>query len=308
MSTKATGIRLISSLRTKKISNKKTSLLTVGGLLSSPAYNTLVSSYTGTVYYISDVYGSDSNDGLSVASALKTIDQFNTLTSAITTAIMAVILPGYYNVTPVTNSASTTSASFCLNDHGYERKYVGYGGQTFLSWDAPTPPRDAAVVCFANSNSAAYGLIFKRNNNGRTANYSVAFFNHNGTNAFAGDLYNCAIEETNGELQGAPDNWSVGYANSGFPAGVSVNYCTIVGWEAAMADYSGDADLVFNNCVFNYAHGSSSATYNSCQNGVSGISYNQYIPYDAVTSGVYYGTYAWPAQTNNFYSRPIYVV
>lgn len=305
MSTKATGIRTISSSKTKKISSRKTSLSTVGGLLSSPAYNTLVSSYTGTVYYISDAYGSDSNDGLSIAAPLKTIDQFNTLTSAIPTAIMAVILPGVYDVTPVNGNNNATTSSVCLRDYGYERKYVGYGGQTFLRWTA-SAARDSAVVSFANANSAAYGLIFKRNNNGKTANYSVAFFN-NSTSSYFGDMYNCAIEETNGELQGAPDNWSVSYANSGYPAGgVSANYCTIVGWEAAMADYSGDADLVFNNCLFQYAHGSSSATYNSCE--VSSIYYNQYIPYDVVTSGVYYGTYAWPAQTNNFYSRPIYVV
>jgi len=306
MSTKATGIRKISSFRTKKISDRKTSLSNIGGLLSSPAYNTLVTSYTGTVYYISDAYGSDSNNGLSIATALKTIDQFNTLTSAITTAIMAVILPGSYNVTPVNHLVSGSFSSVCLKDYGYERKYVGYGGQTFLRWTANSS-RDAAVVSFANANSAAYGLVFKRNNNGKTANYSVAFFN-NSTSAYYGDMYNCAIEETNGELQGAPDNWSVGYANGGYPVGASVNYCTIVGWETAMADYSGDADLVFNNCLFQYAHGSSSATYNSCE-VANPLSYNQYIPqYDVVTSGVYYGTYAWPAQTNNFYSRPIYVV
>lgn len=278
------------------ISSRKTSVSNVNlstsagyaGNLASAAYDTLVSSYTGTVYYVDDATGSDSNDGLTVSTALKTIDHFNFLTSGITTGVMAVIYPGTYTVTPVTGGVAATGTSYGISDYTYERIYVGYAGQTYISWTVTATWRDGPLCSFSNANSAMYGIVLQRDNGGRTNTYSCAFFKNP---AFLGKLYNCVIQEMNANY-----NWTIGYANSGWPGSPSINYCTFAVYEAGGNDYSGSSNLVFNNCFFNYTP-STPSTLNSCQTTTDLQTYS-YTTYTsdatAISSGVYFGTYAWP--------------
>ena len=251
------------------------------------AYTDLMNNFSGTKYYIDAVNGSDSNNGLSVGTAVKTIGQFVTLTNTTNASIMAIILPGTYNPTAI-NVHLVGYGSVCYYDNNYARTLVGYPGKCIWDYTANTSDRDAQVIAFQNASSAAYGITFKRNNNARSANYMTAFVGTE-TSYFAGKIYNCVFQETN-----ANNAWSLGYANSGFPAGAALNYCTFAVNAASAGDYSGSG-MAVNSCFFNYTYTSSSNTFSACQIGTShSLNFSTYTSAEATTSGIAYGTYAWP--------------
>ena len=250
------------------------------------AYTDLMNNFSGTKYYIDAVKGSDSNNGLSVGTAVKTIGQFVTLTNTTNASIMAIILPGTYNPTAI----SVSGGSVSYYDNNYARTLVGFPGKCIWDYTANTGDRDSEVIAFQNASSAAYGITFKRNNNTRSANYTTAFFGHPGSSSyFAGKMYNCVFQETN-----ANNAWSLGYANSNFPAGAALNYCTFAVNAASAGDYSGSY-MEVNYCFFNYTYTSSSNTFSHVEIGTShSLNFTTYKSSEATISGIAYGTYAWP--------------
>ena len=246
-------------------------------------YQTLINNFSGTKKYIDASVGSNSNDGNSETSAYSTIEYAQSQTSGVSTAVMYVINPGTYNLTPVIAG----SASAGISDYNLPRIFVcSPDNRVILQWTAESSPRDAPMVSFQNSTSAIYGAVLKRNNNGKSLNYSVAMFN--GSTAHCqGDFYNCVFVETN-----ANGNWSLQYDNA---AGnnSTINNCTVYTIEAGAEDYSGGAGLVLNNCAFNYTYGTSGATKTNTVINQT-IDANTYaLSTDNTTYGVYSGTYAW---------------
>jgi hypothetical protein len=251
-------------------------------------YQTLINNFSGTKKYIDASVGSNSNDGNSETSAYSTIEYAQSQTSGVSTAVMYVINPGTYNLTPV-NLASPLAgfASAGISDYNLPRIFVcSPDNRVILQWTAEASLRDAPMVSFQNSNSAIYGAVLKRNNNGKSLNYSVAMFN--GSTAHCqGDFYNCVFAETNSN-----GNWSLQYDNAGVNNS-TINNCTVYTIEAGDADYSGGAGLVLNNCAFTHIWGSTSATRNNNVTNQSIDSTTYQLSVNNTASGVYSGTYAW---------------
>lgn len=242
-----------------------------------------INSFTGTRKFVDITNGSNTNNGDTEATAYQTLAHAQSQTAAINTAVMYVINPGTYNLTSV-EVTSFGCAGF--SDSNLPRIFFcAPNGQTVFQWTAGAQ-RDAAMVSLQNNGSAVYGAVLKRNNGGRTDNYSVAMFN-NGTTYCQGDFYNCVFQETN-----ANGNWSLQYDNSA-SAQSTVNNCTFYTIENGASDYTGGAGLVFNNCAFNYNYGAGSATKtNTVVNQI--IDAEDYeLTTDNTIYGVYSGTYAW---------------
>ena len=243
-------------------------------------YQNLINNFSGTKYYVSTT-GSDTNDGLSENTAFQSYARFYAVTSALTTNIMCIFLPGTYTLSSITLASD---CEVCISDNSYPRTYVCSPGKTIFQWTASAGKRDCAPLNFNNAGSNIYGATIKRNNNSRTLNYSVAFFNNTTAN-FLGKAYNTVFQETN-----ANGNWSMNYANSGFPTGSEVNYSTFAVVQAALSSYSGTG-LVLNNCAGNYTYTTSSSTFNNWVTANGTMDPTSY--YIAGASGVYNGTYAW---------------
>lgn len=258
------------------------------------AYNAAIARAVGTsdyTYYVDATNGNDSNNGTSPSTAFASIDQLNTVMNALTTStVAAIIYPGEYTITPFAgwfySSGSFVTVPF--KDFGYARKIICAPGKVDFSWTAGTQ-RDAPLVDFGSTSSAIYGAVLKRNNNGKTNNYSVAF---NGGITAAGNhqLYNCVIQETN-----TNGNWSLQYDNNNNSVGKWYN-CTVAVNEIASNDYSGAAGFVITDTVFNYTYGTGNATKTSSEVlAAHDLDFTTYEGTDSGTDGVYYGTYAWPA-------------
>ena len=133
-----------------------------------------------------------------------------------------------------------------------------------------------------NSASAVYGAYFKRNNSGKTLNYSTSITRGPGG---AGAIYNCIFSEVN-----LNNNWSRNYAPS--TNTYSINYCSIYVGAAGMADFNHSAATAsWNYSVCNYTKGTGTTPWlNSAENVV----YNSDFTITGnSTQGVYAGTYAW---------------
>lgn len=241
-----------------------------------------VNSFSGTIKYVDADNGSNSNGGDTISAAYQTIEYAQSQTSAISTAVMYVINPGTYTVTPVTSGSSSAA----IYDGNLPRIFFcAPDGRVVIQWTAGTP-RDAPIVNFQNAGSAVYGAVFLRNNAGKTLNYSVAMFNGS-TGYTQGDFYNCVFRETN-----ANGNWSLQYDNSSVNNS-TVNNCSFYTIENGDSDYSGGTGLVLNNCAFNYTYGAGSAVKNNTviNQTIDPTSYE--LTVDNSTYGVYSGTYAW---------------
>lgn len=248
-------------------------------------YMNVIDGFTGTKLYLSSVFGNDDFSGTTAASSFRTFDKLNTTINALTEPAMAIILPGNYTGTSL---APSSSASAILWDKGYERQYLLAPKLASISWTSGSQ-RDAGIIAFSNANSKVYGGIFNRNNNGKSVNYSAAFFPLTWFGV-GGGMYNCVIDETNGN-----GNWSLQYNNSGL-AGY-IEYCTFAVGQNGLTDYSGGSTFQALNCEFNYA-ASTSATITGSINPVpnNNISPTTYLADPpSANAGVYKGTYAWPA-------------
>lgn len=238
------------------------------------AYSTLVSGYTGAVKYISST-GSNSNTGDSTTSAYLTVDYAYTQTSA-TSRVMFVILEGTYTMTAVSNGNSVA-----LRDGGNERVYVGCPSKTIIQWTASTADRDAPMVQFTNTASAMYGIIAKRNNNGRTTNYMTAFFK----GMAKGNFYNCVFSETN-----AGNLWSYQYDNYA-ENNIAIRNCTIYNAAAPAANYTNAGTCLTIDTVFNTTVTTGGTETNVLKSQT--VNSSTYVTTGVTTAGVYSGTYSW---------------
>lgn len=249
------------------------------------AYLTLINSFSGTKYYLDAINGSDSNNGTSPSTPWKTYTHAEGQTNSISSAIMFVMDSGVYDHSVVQD----TYASTILKDWGYERHWVCNPGNTVISGTA-LAQRDFPAFQLV-SGSTVTGAIVRRNNNGKTTNYTVAFFR--GFDYNNGTIRNCVIEEV-----GTNGNWSLQYDNNANANG-AVNNCLFNVTEVGQNDYSGGAGFVVTNTAFTYTYGSGSATKTNPYVGATvnttsgGFAYTLTANNDL--SGVWSGTYAWEA-------------
>lgn len=242
------------------------------------AYSTLVSSYTGTVKYISST-GSNSNNGDSVTAPYLTIDYAITQTSAIS-RVMYVVLAGTYTMTAVSDGRSVG-----IRDGGNERVYVCCPSRTTIQWTATTADRDCVMIAFTNTASAIYGAIVKRNNNGRTTNYMTAYFQ----GATKGNMYNCVFSETNsGNL------WSYQYDNYA-TNNIAIRNCTIYNAAAPASNYTNAGTCLTIDSVFNTTCATGGTETNVLKSQT--VNSTTYVTTGVTTAGVYSGTYAWNGTT-----------
>jgi len=246
-------------------------------------YSTLVSDFVGTVKYVAST-GSNSNDGSSVSTPYLTIDYAYSQTSA-TANVMFVVLQGTYTMTALSVSGSNSGV---LRDGGNKRVFVCCPGRTIIQWTASTADRDCSMAQFTNAGSAVYGAILKRNNNGRTTSYTVAYFrSYDG--ALKGNFYNCVFSETN-----ANNAWTYQYDNYG-AANFAIRNCTFYNGAAAGASYSGGTGALTIDSVFN----TTCATVGTETSVLKSQTVNAttYVTTGVSTAGVYSGTYSWSATT-----------
>lgn len=253
-----------------------------------------INSFSGDKKYIDITNGSDSNNGDTDATAYQTLSYAQSQTASIGTAVMYVIKPGVYTLTPVLIPAVTGShSSVGLSDDGLPRTFFCAAGQVTLQW--VSEGRDCPMVSFENTNSTVYGAILKRDNNGKTLSYAIPMFN--ATTAWSkGDFYNCVFQETN-----ANGNWSLmqdegasGGANTLGTMETIVNNCSFYTTENAQNDYTTSTGLVLNNSAFSHIWGTNS---NSIRNNTISAQTMDATTYELAannsTHGVHSGTYAW---------------
>lgn len=252
-----------------------------------------INSYSGTVKYVDIANGSDSNSGDTEATAYQTLGHAQSETSAINTPVMYVINPGIYTLTNVTLSGfgeamfvdgNLPRIIFCAPDG-----QVIFRGSGAIG--ASAGARDFPPISFQNSGSAIYNCVLERDNGGRTDSYQTAFFNGSTTHC-QGDFYNCVFKEIN-----ANGNWSLQYDNGG-ANNATVNNCTFYTIENGANDYSGTANLVLNDCAFNYNYGTGSAAKNNTVVNQTIDATTYALSTDNTTYGVYSGTYAWGQPLN----------
>ena len=249
-------------------------------------YTNLIASAT-SVKYVS-ASGSDSNNGNTVTTPYLTIAKALTDTSAIATTVTIVILAGTYSITPLANGSSYATSA--ITDSNNPRVFVGCPGKVKIQFTNASGYGPYAVD-FQNSGSACYGMIFERNNAGKTTNYQVAVFCGSATvGNLKGNFYNCAFTETN-----ANNNWALQYDNEGRIAS-QVNYCTFKFNAAALADYTGSTGLVINYGVFSQANPGGNSTKSNTLYSQT-VDATTYVTTGVTTAGVYAGTYAWNGTT-----------
>lgn len=252
------------------------------------AYDSLVDVFSGTIKYISASTGSNSNTGNSATAAYLTID-YALAQNTSATPTMFVILAGTYIVTP--QAYSSSYATFALGDNNNTRVFVGAPGAVKIQFTTASG-YGPYIADFRNSSSACYGIIFERNNGGKTLNYEAALFcGTSSVGNLEGNFYNCGFTETNGN-----NTWSLQYDNSTTITS-QINNCTFKFGGAGASDYTGSSGLVFNNSVFNQA----SPTTNSIKNSTlfSQTVDAAYVTTGVTTAGVYSGTYAWNGLTTS---------
>lgn len=257
-------------------------------LLLPQPYKDLIQNYTGSKKYVDSVNGSDSNNGNTYATAYATLTHCHTQLSGVSTPTMIILAPGTYDTTP--GYLENSSAAALLADYGNERVYVAApDGQVIIQYTASGAERDTAIVQFRNASSAIYGAILKRNNNARSANYTVSFFRgHPGSTYMKGlGLFNCVIQETN-----ANNAWSLQYDNDN-NASFNLYNCTFYTGANGLPDYTGGAGFVLNDCAFNYTYGTGNASkINTVVNQTINASTYE-LSTNNTSYGVWSGQYAW---------------
>lgn len=245
-------------------------------LLFPPAYQTLLNSFV-TQRYVSPS-GSNSNPGTKTAPWL-------TLEHAIANTVSGGaigILPGTY---AIANEVLSYSESM-LRDDNKALHFIGYPGQVIITESSNVNARDNHMWAMRNTGTRAYGLIIRRNNNGRADSYMTAVFGRDSASVH-GQVYNCVFEEVN--ANGAA---SFVYDNGGI-ASVHVERCLFVAGNF-MASYSGGSstNAINNACTSTFA--TNGASTNNVSNATINSSTYQLTNYSDATYGVYSGTYAWP--------------
>jgi hypothetical protein len=248
------------------------------------AYDDLVDNFTGTKKYIRATGGSDSNNGNSVDTAYATIG-YALAQNTSATPTMFVILEGTYTLTPTSGG---NGAAVGLYDSGNHREFVCSPGRVTIQFTANIGDRDTTFTHFSNTSTKVYGAIFKRNNNGRTTNYTVAYFKGGGGGA-RGNYYNCVFQETN-----ANNAWSYQYDNYG-NNNLAVRNCTIYNGAAPSGNYSNAGTCLTIDSVFNTTVTTGGTETNVLKSQT--VNATTYETTGVTTAGVYSGTYSWSGTT-----------
>ena len=246
------------------------------------AYQTLISSFVGTKYYVAS-NGSNSNNGTSASTPWASIDY---ATSTAVSGSMIIIATGdYYKIFNGQEDGYVGTTGF--RDYNKSLTIVAAPGRTRLyTYASPSNCRDLSAYGCLNAGTKVYGLTFIRDNGGRTTSYSNAFFGWyagEAGNSVRGELYNCAFREINSN-----GYWALHYDNGNIASWKAYN-CTFLGanWQG---NYSGGSSTLVSNCVSNTTYGISGSNTGS----VYGQSfYGNYNYSSSPTAGVYSGTYAW---------------
>lgn len=245
------------------------------------AYDSLVDAFTGTIKYISAGTGSNSNTGNSATTAYLTID-YALAQNTSSTPTMFVILEGTYTLTPT----SINGSSVGLNDGGNQREFVCAPGKVIIQHTASGSDRDSAIFNFTNTNSKIYGAIIKRNNNGRTTNYTVAYFRMASSK---GNFYNCVFSETN------PNNaWSYQYDNDG-TNNLALRNCTFYNLADPAGNYTNAGTCLTIDSVFNTTVTTGGTETNVLKSQT--VNATTYVTTGVTAAGVYSGAYAWNGST-----------
>lgn len=245
-------------------------------------YATVVSG-SANVKYVSAT-GSNSNDGNSPTTPYLTIAQALSATSGIATSVTIVIMAGTYTVTPGV-ATGTVDAIAGLSDNNLPRKFVCCPGQTIIQWTDSGGQRDSCMVDFRNSSSVLYGAKLLRNNNARTTNYTVAFFNSSTAGTQHGTFYNCVFRETN-----TNNAWSFQYDNAG-SQNQKIYNSTFYAGAAALGNYTSSLSVILTDSVVNTTVTSGATETNVLKSQT--VDSTTYVTTGVTTAGVYSGTYAW---------------
>jgi hypothetical protein len=240
------------------------------------AYQSLINSFA-TKYYVS-TSGSDSNSGTEAS-------PYATIGKAISVAgnnQAIIIQPGSYTVTNGLGSYSERMFDFSTTT-----TIIGAPGRVTVTEASNLGARDNHIFGMRNIGCKIYGLIIKRDNNGRTDNYSNAMWGYDATSMY-GEVYNCAMQELN-----ANGIMSHVYDNSSSGVGRLYN-CTIVAsnW---VSSYSGGSSHITQNTALTSSNafsllGTSTSNVNGAT--INSTTYSL-TNYSNSTYGVYSGTYAW---------------
>ena len=243
-------------------------------------YLELINSFF-TKHYVSK-QGSDTLGNGSITNPYLTINK--ALTVANTTGGVIIVGPGVYSESVYDSSFSEQMIRFSTSV-----TIVGTPGKTVYIESNNIGRRDNHFFGMTNAGSRIYGMIFKRDNNGRTNNYATSIWG-NEAGATYGQIYNCVIEEVN-----ANGRMSHVYDNSGTGGGKIYN-STIVSSVWLTPYTCGGSNETRNTAL------TSSNTFSLCGTSVdntNGASINnKYYLTNKSNSlyGVYSGDYAWPQE------------
>lgn len=242
------------------------------------AYQSLIDSFSGTKYYV-DPSGNDSNSGTSDTSAWATPGY---AFDSAPTGSMIIVLPGTYTINTSNNLSGSSYNGACVWDNDKNLKIVCAPGQTTFNC-SNSGARDYHALSLRNNSSAIYGAYIRRDNGGRTNQYSVAFMGFNaGYNDVDGDHFNCVIREINSN-----GNFSAHYDNSSLANWIGTNSLYMgSNWTG---NYSGGGGVTCTDCASNNSSWTTSGTNTGTLTGATVQSNFS----TGVSKGVYAGTYAW---------------
>ena len=249
------------------------------------AYQTLIDGYSaGNTRYYDIANGNDSNTGQTEATAKKNLGtDLNSWLGG--SSRIAILMPGTYPITP-NGPGSYGIRMFAWDTNS---KLVCAPGRVTITGVAPSG-RDFHIFGMRNDNAGIYGAIIQRNNGGRSTNYNTAMWGYD-ANWTSGDVYNCVVEEVNGNY-----NMSHVYDNTGGGNRYMERSTMIGGMGTA---YTCGASVANNIALTSSAHnfcGNTNNAKTSINYGTSPSGFPYYITNntsDNSTYGVYGGTYAW---------------
>ncbi len=250
------------------------------------AYQTLIDGYSASnTRYYDIANGNDSNNGQTEATAKKNLgtDLNSWLMGA--NGRIAVLMPGTY---PITAHGPGSYGARMFHWHTNSKLVCAPGRVTITG--SQSGARDFHIFGMKDETSAIYGAIIQRNNGTRSDNYSVAMWGYD-ADWTAGDVYNCVVEEVNGNY-----NMSHVYDNTS-GGNRYMERSTIIGGMANA--YTCGASTANNIALTSANHrfcGTTNNAKTSINYGTSPSGFPYYITNNTSnnsTYGVYGGTYAW---------------
>ena len=291
------------------------------------AYQSFVNARTsGTIYYVSPTYGSDSNNGTSSTTAFQTLAKVADTVSSDDTVILAPetftltgnhygIGDGYACISAYKGSGTTEINTLTEKTNVW---FVGYPQKTkIIVKDVGSELRDAPFTLLSQ-NSGVIGLVMERELFGGSGNfpepYSMAIFkaNHSflgGTGSGnAPNVLNCVLKNASQSPTLSGDSADLGkniyswqYDNpsaSYFKLTNSTIHNANGTWQNSFSGASNS--VIFNNILLSGSwNNDGKASFNSIESGQSLNTTNWYRASQSATvadtsgRGVYSGTYSW---------------